>query len=192
MNYLEKKSQSIENERNDLRERLQRIQDENDLIKTYMNRLPSEIEYEKLRQSHQILEDQLKQSNQTIVEYRKEKVQLKKQLINQQKTILEEKKQDLAVAKPLLNEKSLTKDERIERDTKYEEFRRMIEDLKEKLDEESQNRKQNQYLNEKNTKIVQSLTTDLEKKEQGIKELTHLLRQVEIFVSIDLCSVSFW
>ena len=54
------------------------LQDENDLLKSYMNRLPSEIEYEKLQQSHRILQDQLEQSNQTVTEYRKEKNQLKK------------------------------------------------------------------------------------------------------------------
>ena len=153
-----------------------------------MNRLPSEIEYEQLRQNYQILENQLQQSNQTIVDYRKEKVQLKKQL-SQQETFLEQQKQlinkqESTMNKPLLNEKSLTKDERIERDEKYQQFTNIIENLNQKLNEEIQNRKQNQYLNEKNLKIVQSLTNELEKKEQNIKELTNLIRQVEIIFTI--------
>ncbi|CAF1566573.1 unnamed protein product, partial [Adineta steineri] len=63
---------------------------ENELIKSYMNRLPSEIEYEQLKQSYRILQDQIKQSDQTLVEYRKEKVQLKKQLITYQRNIDEQ------------------------------------------------------------------------------------------------------
>jgi len=73
-----KKFSLVESERNELRQQLQNLQDENDLIKSYLNRLPSEIEYEKLRQSYKILDDQLKESNQIINEYRKEKNHLKK------------------------------------------------------------------------------------------------------------------
>lgn len=180
-NDLEQKYQSIELERTNLRQKLQQLENENDLLKSYMNRLPSEIEYEKLRQDYQILENQLKQSNQTIVDYRKEKVLLKKQLIQQENLLEQQKhtieKHDLSINKSLCNEKSLTKDERIERDEKYQQFTNLIENLNQKLNDEIKNRKQSQYLNEKNLKIVQSLSNELESKEKNIKDLTNLVRQ---------------
>jgi hypothetical protein len=176
---LEKKYSLIESERNNLRQELQHLQDENDLIKSYMNRLPSEIEYEKLRQSHQILEDQLKQSNQTIIEYRKEKNDLKKQIITYEQKQQTIKSSELSSEKILLNTKYLTIDERIERDQKFEELNKIIQQLNEKLNQEKLNKKHDQYLNEKNIQIVQSLTNDITKKEQTINELTNLLRQVD-------------
>jgi len=176
---LEKKYSLIESERNNLRQELQHLQDENDLIKSYMNRLPSEIEYEKLRQSHQILEDQLKQSNQTIIEYRKEKNHLKKQIITYEQKQQTIKSSELSSEKFLLNTKCLTIDERIERDQKFEELNKIIQQLNEKLNQEKLNKKHDQYLNEKNLQIVQSLTNDITKKEQTINELTNLLRQVD-------------
>lgn len=179
-NNLEKRYSLVESERNNLRQELQNLQNENDLIKTYMNRLPSEIEYEKLKQSYQILQDQYKQSNQTIVEYRKEKNHLKKQILiyeqQQQQSI--KKSSDLSEEKILLNAKCLTVDERNERDKKYEEFNQIIQQLNEKLNEENISLKQYQNLNENNIKTVQSLTNDLKKKEQFIKDLTNQLRQV--------------
>jgi len=176
---LEKKYSLIESERNNLRQELQHLQNENDLIKSYMNRLPSEIEYEKLRQSHQILEDQLKQSNQTIIEYRKEKNHLKKQIITYEQKQQTIKSSELSSEKFLLNTKCLTIDERIERDQKFEELNKIIQQLNEKLNQEKLNKKHDQYLNEKNLQIVQSLTNDITKKEQTINELTNLLRQVD-------------
>ena len=181
---------SIESERNQLRHELQRVQDENDLLKSYMNRLPSEIEYEKLRQSHQILEDQLKQSHQTNIEYRKEKTQLKKQLITSQHTIAEQTQtiqshQALAYDKSSLNAKALTIDERKERDEKFEEFNRIIEQLQGRLQEEMNKKQHQQYVNEKNIQTVQSLTENLANKEQTIKEMNVLLRQVE-------CKILHW
>ncbi len=176
---MEKKYSLIESERNNLRQELQHLQDENDLIKSYMNRLPSEIEYEKLRQSHQILEDQLKQSNQTIIEYRKEKNDLKKQIITYEQKQQTIKSSELSSEKILLNTKYLTIDERIERDQKFEELNKIIQQLNEKLNQEKLNKKHDQYLNEKNIQIVQSLTNDITKKEQTINELTNLLRQVD-------------
>lgn len=149
-----------------------------------MNRLPSEIEYEKLRQSHEILSDQLKQSHQTNNEYRQEKIQLKKQLITYQHTIAEQTQtiqshQALTYEKSFLNAKSLTIDERKERDEKFDEFNRIIEQLKERLQEEITNKKHQTYVNEQNVQTVQSLTDNLAKKEQTIKEMNTLLRQVE-------------
>jgi chromosome segregation ATPase len=150
-----------------------------------MNRLPSEIEYEKLRQSYQILEDQFKQSNQTIIEYRKEKNHLKKQLLTHQHTIDQQKQtiksQELSSDKSLLNAKCLTIDERIDRDQKFEELNRIIQQLNIKLNEEILHRKQDQHLIDNNVKTLHSLTNDMAKKEQTIKEMTSLLRQVDIF-----------
>ncbi len=184
---MEKQFSSVESERNNLRQQLQHLQDENDHLKSYMNRLPSEIEYQKLRQSYQILEDQFKQSNQMNNEYRKEKSSLKKQLITFQHTIDEQKRtiktHELSTDKSLLNAKCLTIDERKERDQKFEEYNRIIEQLKEKLNEEILNKKQNQHVNENNIRTVQSLTNDIAKKEQTIKEITSLLRQVDLFVN---------
>jgi len=148
-----------------------------------MNRLPSEIEYEKLQQSHQILQDQLKQSNQTLMEYRKEKIQLKKQLITYQRNIDEQQQtiqsQEFLTDKSLLNAKCLTIDERIETEKKFEEFNRIIQQLNEKLNEEKLIRKHDQHLNENNISTVQSLSNNIAKKEENIREMTSLLRQVE-------------
>jgi hypothetical protein len=188
---LEKKYSLIESERNNLRQELQHLQDENDLIKSYMNRLPSEIEYEKLRQSHQILEDQLKQSNQTIIEYRKEKNDLKKQIITYEQKQQTIKSSELSSEKILLNTKYLTIDERIERDQKFEELNKIIQQLNEKLNQEKLNKKHDQYLNEKNIQIVQSLTNDITKKEQTINELTNLLRQVDFSKIIKYLNLVF-
>jgi hypothetical protein len=153
-----------------------------------MNRLPSEIEYEKLQQSHQILQDQLKQSNQTLIEYRKEKIQLKKQLITYQRNIDEQQQtiqsQESLTDKSLLNAKCLTIDERIETDKKFEEFNRIIQQLNEKLNEEKLIRKHDQHLNENNISTVQSLSNDIAKKEENIREMTSLLRQVEKEIKI--------
>ncbi len=186
----------IESERNNLRQELQHLQNENDLMKSYMNRLPSEIEYEKLRQSYQILEDQLKQSNQIIIEYRKEKNHLKKQLITyeQQIPIIKSSPSELSSDKNLLNAKCLTIDERIERDQKYEEFNKIIKELNEKLSKEILNRKHNQHINENNIQIVQALTKDIEKKEQTIKEMTNRLRQVKFskLIKISKSWISFY
>ncbi len=188
---MEKKYSLIESERNNLRQELQHLQDENDLIKSYMNRLPSEIEYEKLRQSHQILEDQLKQSNQTIIEYRKEKNDLKKQIITYEQKQQTIKSSELSSEKILLNTKYLTIDERIERDQKFEELNKIIQQLNEKLNQEKLNKKHDQYLNEKNIQIVQSLTNDITKKEQTINELTNLLRQVDFSKIIKYLNLVF-
>ncbi|CAF3342686.1 unnamed protein product [Rotaria sp. Silwood1] len=180
-NDVEKQLSIVESERNDLRQQLQHLQDENDLIKSYMNRLPSEIEYQKLQQAHQILEDQLKQSNQTLIDYRKEKNYLKKQLLTYQRTINEQQQtiqsHELSIDKSLLNAKCLTIDERIETEKKFKEFNQIIQQLNEKLNEEKLNRKHDQYLNENNTCTVKSLSNDIAKKEQIIKEMTNLLRQ---------------
>ena len=151
-------------------------------MKSYLNRLPSQIEFEKLQQSHRILEDQLKQSNQTLTEYRKEKNQLKKQIIIYKNTIDQQeqtiKSQELTKDKPLLNAKCLTMDERIETEKKFEEFNKIIQQLNEKLNEEKLNKKHDQHINENNIKTVQSLSNDIAKKEQTIREMTSLLRQV--------------
>ena len=151
-------------------------------MKSYMNRLPSQIEYQKLQQTHQILQDQCKQSNQTLVEYRKEKNQLKKQLTTYQHTVNEQqqtiKTHELSADKSLLNAKCLTIDERIETDKKFEEFNKIIQQLNEKLNEEQLNRKHDQRLNENNIRTVESLSNDIAKKEQSIREITSLLRQV--------------
>jgi hypothetical protein len=148
-----------------------------------MNRLPSDIEYQRLQQSHQILEDQLQQSKQTIVEYQKEKHQLKKQMITYQRTIDEQqqtiKTHDKSSEKSLLNAKCLTIDERLETKNKFEEFKIIIEQLNEKLNEEKLNRKHDQHLNENNMHTVESLSNDIAKKEQIIREMTSLLRQVD-------------
>ena len=179
---MEKKLSIVESERNNLRQQLQHLQDENDLIKSYMNRLPSEIEYEKLQQSRQILQDQLKQSNQTVIEYRKEKTHLKKQLITYQRNIDEQqqtiKSQELLTDKSMLNAKCLTIDERIETEKKFEEFKKIIQELNEKLNEEKLIRKHDQHLNENNIHTVESLSNDVAKKEQSIRQMTSLLRQV--------------
>jgi hypothetical protein len=152
-------------------------------MKSYLHHLPSQIEYQKLQQSHQILEDQLKQSNQTVIEYRKEKTQLKKQLISNQQTIDQQqqqiiKSQELSADKVLLNAKCLTIDERIETEKKFEEFHKLVQQLSEKLNEEKITRKRDQHLNENNIRTVQSLSNDVAKKEQTIREMTSRLRQV--------------
>lgn len=184
---MEKKLSIVESERNNFRQQLQHLQDENDLIKSYMNRLPSEIEYEKLQQSNQILQDQLKQSNETIIEYRKEKIQLKKQLSTYQRNIDEQqqklKSQELLTDKPMLNAKCLTIDERIETEKKFEEFKKIIQELNEKLNEEKLIRKHDQHLNENNIHTVESLSNNIAKKEQCIKEMTSVLRQVDEEIS---------
>lgn len=184
----------MKSERDNLRQQLQQLQDENDLLRSYMNRLPSEIEYEKLRQSHQILEDQLKQSHQTNTEHRKEKNHLKKQLIAFQHTIVEQtqtiKSHELSAEKSPLNAKCLTIDERMERDHKFEEFNRTIEQLKEKLHEEISNKKHHQHVNENNVRTVQSLTNEIAKKEQSVREMTSLLRQVELCVDYPFLTLS--
>ncbi|CAF3528436.1 unnamed protein product [Rotaria socialis] len=180
-NDAEKQLSIVECERNDLRQQLQHLQDENDLIKSYMNRLPSEIEYQKLKQSHQILEDQLKQSSQTVIESRKEKNHLKKQLITYERTINEQQQKiqlhESSSDKTLLNAKCLTMDERVETEKKFKQFNQTIQQLNEKLNEEKLLRKHDQYLNETNTRTLQSLSNEIAKKEQTIKETTHLLRQ---------------
>ncbi|CAF1238610.1 unnamed protein product [Rotaria magnacalcarata] len=180
-NDAEKQLSIVECERNDLRQQLQHLQDENDLIKSYMNRLPSEIEYQKLRQSHQILEDQLKQSNQTVIESRKEKNHLKKQLITYERTINEQQQKiqshESSSDKTLLNAKCLTMDERVETEKKFKQLNQTIQQLNEKLNEEKLLRKHDQYLNEINTRTLQSLSNEIAKKEQTIKETTNLLRQ---------------
>ena len=161
------------------------LQDENDLLKSYMNRLPSEIEYEKLQQSHRILQDQLEQSNQTVTEYRKEKNQLKKQLITYQRRIDEQQQQSSIKShesisdQSIFNAKCLTIDERIETQKKFEELNKVIQQLNEQLNKERSNRKHDQHLNETNVHTVESLSIDLAKKEQTIKEMTNLLRQVK-------------
>lgn len=151
-------------------------------MKSYMNRLPSEIEYQKLIQSHQILEDQLKQSNQTIFEYRKEKNLLKKQLVTHQSVISEQqqkiKSHELSLDKSMLNAKCLTIDERLETEKKFKEFNEIIKQLNEKLNQETLDRKHEQHINENNLQTVQSLTSDITKKEQIIKEMKNQLRQV--------------
>ena len=183
MNNLEQKFSCIESERNTLRQQLQHLEDENDLLKTYMNRLPSEIEYQRLRQSYQILEDQLKLSQQTNVEYRKEKNDLKKQLNTFQHTIIEQtqtiQSHELSMDKSHFNAKCLTIDERKERDQTFEELNQIIEQLKEKLTEEISTKKHHQHLNDKNIHTVQSLTNEIAKKEQNIKQITNLVKQVE-------------
>jgi len=179
LNNLEQKFSFVESERNNLRQQLQHLQDENDLIKSYMNRLPSEIEYEKLRQSYQILEDQFKQSNQTIIEYRKEKNHLKKQLLNYETKINEREQIIQSPDKSLLNAKCLTIDERIETEKKFQEFNQIIQQLNEKLNSEIFNNKHNQHLHDNNLQTVQSLTNDIAKKEQTIREMKNLLRQVK-------------
>ncbi len=184
MNNLEQKFSFVESERNNLRQQLQHLQDENDLIKSYMNRLPSEIEYEKLRQSYQILEDQFKQSNQTIIEYRKEKNHLKKQLLNYETKINEREQIIQSPDKSLLNAKCLTIDERIETEKKFQEFNQIIQQLNEKLNVEIFNNKHNQHLHDNNLQTVQSLTNDISKKEQTIREMKNLLRQVKIYFQI--------
>ncbi|CAF1149642.1 unnamed protein product [Adineta ricciae] len=182
-NNLEQKLTIVESDRDDLRRRLQILQDENDLLKSYMNRLPSEIEYEKLQQSHRILQDQLEQSNQTVTEYRKEKNQLKKQLVTYQRRIDEQqqqfsiKSQESMSDQSIFNAKCLTIDERIETQKKFEELNKIIQQLNEQLNKEKSNRKHDQHLNETNVHTVESLSIDLAKKEQTIKEMTNLLRQ---------------
>jgi len=181
---VEKKLSIVESERNNLRQQLQHLQDENDLMKSYLNHLPSQIEYQKLQQSHQILDDQLKQSNQTLIEYRKEKNQLKKQIIIYKNTIDQQeqtiKSQELTKDKPLLNAKCLTMDERIETEKKFEEFNKIIQQLNEKLNQEKLNKKHDSHINDNNIRTVQSLSNDIAKKEQTIREMTTLLRQVDI------------
>ncbi|CAF3817123.1 unnamed protein product [Adineta steineri] len=180
-NDMEKKLYIVECERNKLRQELQCLQDENELIKSYMNRLPSEIEYEQLKQSYRILQDQLKQSDQTLVEYRKEKVQLKKQLITYQRNIDKQqqtiKSHESLTDKSMLNAKCLTIDERIETEKKFEEYNRIIQQLNEQLNQEKLNKKHDQHLNESNMRTVDSLSNDIGKKQQTIKEMTNLLRQ---------------
>ncbi|CAF1555867.1 unnamed protein product [Adineta ricciae] len=182
-NNLEQKLTIVENDRDDLRRRLQILQDENDLLKSYMNRLPSEIEYEKLQQSHRILQDQLEQTNQTVAEYRKEKNELKKQLFTCQRRIDEQQQQSSIKShesmsdQSIFNAKCLTIDERIETQKKFEELNKIIQQLNEQLNKERSNRKHDQHLNETNVHTVESLSIDLAKKEQTIKELTNLLRQ---------------
>lgn len=175
----------VESERNDLRQQLQRLQDENDLIKSYMNRLPSEIEYQKLKQSHQILEEQLKQSNQTTTEYRKEKNDLKKQILAHQRKIDEQQQKiqshESSMNTILLNAKCLTMDERVETEKKFKELNQIVQQLNEKLNEEKLNRKHEQHLNENNSRTLKSLSNDITQKEQKIKEMTCLLRQVTLF-----------
>ena len=135
-----------------------------------------------------MLEDQLKQSNQINNEYRKEKNSLKKQLTVSQNTIEEQKHtiktRELSMDKSLLNAKCLTIDERKERDMKFEELNRIIGQLKEELTHEMINKKQSQHLNENNIRTVQSLTNEISKKEQTIKEVTGFLRQVMIYSRI--------
>ncbi|UJR33912.1 hypothetical protein I4U23_021331 [Adineta vaga] len=182
VNHFEQKLSIVENDRTNLRQQLQLLQDENDLIKSYMNRLPSEIEYEKLQQSHRILQDQFEQSNQTITEYRKEKNQLKKQFIIYQRQMDEQqqysmKSQETLSDKSMFNAKCLTIDERIETQKKFEEFNKTIQQLNQQLNEEKSNRKHDQRLNETNIHTVESLSNELAKKEQTIKEITSLLRQ---------------
>ncbi|CAF0778928.1 unnamed protein product [Adineta steineri] len=180
-NDMEKKLYIVECERNKLRQELQCLQDENELIKSYMNRLPSEIEYEQLKQSYRILQDQLKQSDQTLVEYRKEKIQLKKQLITYQRNIDEQqqtiKSHESLTDKSMLNAKCLTIDERIETEKKFEEYNKIIQQLNEQLNQEKLNKKRDQHLNESNMRTVDSLSNDIGKKQQTIKEMTNLLRQ---------------
>ncbi|CAF0778961.1 unnamed protein product [Adineta steineri] len=178
---MEKKLYIVECERNKLRQELQCLQDENELIKSYMNRLPSEIEYEQLKQSYRILQDQLKQSDQTLVEYRKEKIQLKKQLITYQRNIDEQqqtiKSHESLTDKSILNAKCLTIDEKIETEKKFEEYNRIIQQLNEQLNQEKLNKKHDQHLNESNMRTVDSLSNDIGKKQQTIKEMTNILRQ---------------
>ncbi|CAF0805021.1 unnamed protein product [Adineta steineri] len=180
-NDMEKKLYIVECERNKLRQELQCLQDENELIKSYMNRLPSEIEYEQLKQSYRILQDQLKQSDQTLVEYRKEKIQLKKQLITYQRNIDEQqqtiKSHESLTDKSMLNAKCLTIDERIETEKKFEEYNKIIQQLNEQLNQGKLNKKHDQHLNESNMRTVDSLSNDIGKKQQTIKEMTNLLRQ---------------
>jgi len=87
---------------------------------------------------------QLKQSNQTLTEYRKEKNQLKKQLLTCQNTIEQQeqtiKSQEITADKSLLNAKCLSIDERIETEKKFEEFNKLIQQLNDKLNEEKLNR----------------------------------------------------
>ena len=179
---MEKKYCTVESERNDLRRELQHVQDENELMKTYMNRLPSDIEYQKLQQSFQILEDQFKQSKQTLAEHRQEKNQLKKLLTTYQQTIddQERKLQTMPVASDpsMFNAKCLTIDERVENEKQLEHLKKIIRELNETLHQEQQTRKEQQYLQETNQRTVQSLSNEIDKKEQTIKEISGLLRQV--------------
>jgi hypothetical protein len=147
-----------------------------------MNRLPSEIEYERLQQAHRILQDQLEQSNQTVAEYRKEKTDLKRQLITRQRQIEEQqsaKSQESIVDKSMLNAKCLTMDERIQTEKKFAEMNLIIQQLNDQLNEAKRNRKEDQRLNENNVRTVESLANDVAKKEQSIREMTNLLRQVK-------------
>lgn len=149
-----------------------------------MNRLPSEIEYERLQQSHRILQDQLEQSNQTVSDYRKEKTQLKKQLIAQQRQMDEQqqqhsiKSQESIADKSMFNAKCLTMDERVQTEKKFDELNETIRQLKQQLDEEKSCRKEDRRLNENNMRTVESLANEMAKKEQCIKDLTRLSRQV--------------
>lgn len=147
-----------------------------------MNRLPSDIEYQKLQQSFQILDDQFKQSKQTLAEHRKEKNQLKKLLVTYQQTIddQERKLQTMPVASDpsMFNAKCLTIDEKVENEKQLEHLKKIIRELNDTLNQEKQHRKEQQYLQETNQRTVQSLSNEIDKKEQTIKETSGLLRQV--------------
>ena len=158
-------------------------------MKSYINRLPSDVEHEKLQQSYRILEGQLKQSEQTLIDYRKDKQQLKKQLVTYQKTLDEQREQIKAAERcsepAMFNAKCLSIDERIETDKKFTELNRTIQELNEKLNDERLQRQHDHRLNESNIRTVESLSNAIAKSEQTIREMTALLRQVRIFSQFD-------
>ena len=151
-------------------------------MKSYINRLPSDVEHEKLQQSYRILEDQWKQSQQTLLDYRRDKHQLKMQLVAYQQTIDEQRDQIKSAQRcsepAMLNAKCLSIDERIETEKKFAELNRTIEELNDKLNDERAQRQHHHQLNESNIRTVESLSNAVAKSEQTIREMTALLRQV--------------
>jgi chromosome segregation ATPase len=181
---IERRLSTNEFERDELRRQLQHVQDENERMKSYIDRLPSDIEYQRVRQSHRILEEQLKQSNEMIADYRNEKNILKTKLTSSQQ-IIDEQRQRRATSNDcapsdaiMFNAKCFTVDERIAAEQQCEHLRRTIDELTRKLTEEKSQRKQQEYLQDNNRCTVQSLSNDIAERQRTIKEMTSLLRQV--------------
>lgn len=182
-NDAENKLTTVRRERDEFRRKLQQVQDENDLMKSYMNRLPTEIEYEQLKQRCKILEDQLRVSKESIEESRDEKILLKNQLKLFQGKLVEQKEKIENLSKleenPLnYGAKYLTMDERAEVEKEMENLRKLIADLNGKLNEEKLRRREEKNVEEKNRAIVENLSKEIRSKEEEIQKLKILLRQV--------------
>lgn len=168
----------VEKSRNEIRRDAEKLQNENELMKTYLSRLPSEIEFEKVRETLKIYEEKLKNAEETIEELREEKFRLKTRLKLVEEERREIPKTNVQIDSTKFNTKILSIDERREKEKQIEILTKNLHELQMKIDEEKLEEKRQKNLQEQNEKTLEFLSMNVAEKEEKIRHLTSLLRQV--------------